>query len=446
MNTYAWALIAAFISATTPVTLLLMREVIRRRRSAMLTELLDSLFKGKPDIPTLEFARKKYAARSTSQANTDADDEALRRHLIQTWRLFVSAIPYLVFSVGGFILLMEPIANLIASTVEDPSARWIRPTFFWTEKAAETDGDLAQLLRTVAVAGVAFLGAYLFTLRNLLRAVLNFELSPITWLRASVHLLSGVVVAVVGYRALHATPFLASVVGQSGSSFGVWLALAFIVGLTPDLGLTTMVRYLHIHYLKSVDSEVIKSVSIVPIEIIDGIDYNTRYRLEEGNIVDVQNLATYNPILLFVETPYGLYESFDWVLQAQLCLVVGPKTFLELKRHNIRTIFDLERAVLGDLAPDPYVRMVGRLLYANADPNVRELLCVAPTSGAPPQLDVQSIKHAVMVMLDDLHIHRLRQLWDEISKKLGREWLYRSSSSLASAGAPAATCACWAMG
>jgi hypothetical protein len=241
---------------------------------------------------------------------------------------------------------------------------------------------------------------------------------------------------------------LPSLFGQP-NSFGLWLALAFIVGLTPDLGLTTMVRYLHIHYLKSVDSDVIKSVSIVPIEIIDGIDYNTRYRLEEGNIVDVQNLATYNPILLFVETPYGLYESFDWVLQAQLCLVVGPKTFLELKRHNIRTIFDLERAVLGDNAPDPYVRMVGSMLYANADPNVRDLLRVAPPpggAGAVPQFDVQSIKHAVMVMLDDLHIHRLRQLWDEISKKLGREWLYRSSSSLASGRTPVCTCLCWAMG
>ena len=110
----------------------------------------------------------------------------------------------------------------------------------------------------------------------------------------------------------------------------------------------TLVRYLHITYLKNVDDDVMKSVAIIPIEIVDGIDYDVRYRLEETNIVDIQNLATYNPVLLFVETPYGLYEAFDWVLQAQLCLAVGPKTFLELKKYKVRTIFDLENAVTGD--------------------------------------------------------------------------------------------------
>jgi hypothetical protein len=32
-----------------------------------------------------------------------------------------------------------------------------------------------------------------------------------------------------------------------------------------------------------------------------------------------------------------------------------------------------------------------------------------------------------MVMADDLHVHRLRQLWNEIRKKLGEEWIYSKS-------------------
>lgn len=55
MNAVGWGIFAAIFAVITPLTLLLMREVIRRRRSALLGELLDALFKGKENIPTLEF-------------------------------------------------------------------------------------------------------------------------------------------------------------------------------------------------------------------------------------------------------------------------------------------------------------------------------------------------------------------------------------------------------
>ena len=186
----------------------------------------------------------------------------------------------------------------------------------------------------------------------------------------------------------------------------------------PDFGLSTLVRYLHITYLKNVDDAVMKSVAIIPIEIVDGIDYDVRYRLEETNIVDIQNLATYNPILLFVETPYGLYEAFDWVLQAQLCLAVGPRTFLELKKYKVRTIFDLEKAVTGT-GTDGLTRMIGAVLYTDADPQMRK--CIATASAdpnAPGELDVVSVRQAITVMGDNLHTRRLRQLWSVIYEQL----------------------------
>ncbi|NUU44234.1 hypothetical protein [Tardiphaga robiniae] len=439
MSTYAWGLFAAVVAIVIPLTLLVMREVIRRRRSTMLTDLLETLFKDNPDIPTIEFARNKYGVRSSELRNapgselSNHDSQLAAASLTRTRTLLLSAVPYLLFSIAGFLLLIVPICALISDGT--CGGRLIVPTLFWTDEQV-TGADLtAKLLNSASIVGAAFLGGYLFTLRLLLRAVMNFELNPITWLRSAVHLIGGAIIALLLYRTLSGTPYLSNLIqlapgAPAETSLRLWLAIAFVAGYVPDFGMVTLIRYLQINYLKPIDSEVLKSAATVPIEVIDGIDYDTRYRLEETNIVDIQNLATANPILLFVETPYGLYQSFDWVLQAQLCLVVGPRIFFELKKHNIRTILDLERAVLGDGAPDAYVHMIGSVVFSDAAPAQRGLITKkAATAETAPELDIPSIRHAVMVMADDLHVHRLRQLWNEIRKKLGEEWIYSKSSA-----------------
>jgi hypothetical protein len=116
MNAAGWGIFATIFAVITPLTLLLMREVIRRRRSALLGELLDTLFKGKENIPTLEFARNKYGARpAASAAEPSHEEKAAARTLTRPYALLVSAIPYLLLCIIGFFILIEPICALIST-------------------------------------------------------------------------------------------------------------------------------------------------------------------------------------------------------------------------------------------------------------------------------------------------------------------------------------------
>jgi hypothetical protein len=103
MNAVGWGIFAAIFAVITPLTLLVMREVIRRRRSSLLGELLDSLFKGNENIPTLEFARNKYGARpAASTAGQSREEKAATRTLTRPYALLVSAIPYLLLRSSAF--------------------------------------------------------------------------------------------------------------------------------------------------------------------------------------------------------------------------------------------------------------------------------------------------------------------------------------------------------
>ena len=93
----------------------------------------------------------------------------------------------------------------------------------------------------------------------------------------------------------------------------------------------------------------------------------------------------------------GLFEAFDWVLQAQLCLATGKEVFHKLRSHGVRTAFDLERAVLSCGAPPSYVRAVGAILFSKADAEMKRLLKLDD----PEHADVEAIRHVVAVVTDD---------------------------------------------
>ena len=122
------------------------------------------------------------------------------------------------------------------------------------------------------------------------------------------------------------------------------LAVAFLIGMFPDAGVNYLIERAPFLRVKRFDKQAADTLRQLPVEIIDGITTEVSFRLGEREFLDVQNLATENPILLCAETPYTPLERLDWIAQAQLVLEVGPCPYKKLRDLGIRTIFALEEA------------------------------------------------------------------------------------------------------
>ncbi len=462
-----------------------------------------------------EFAKLKQLIWSDTDANDRTADVEYAVNGIRCFslrvnrRMVVTALPFMAAVMIGFI------GVIATGRVVDPFAL-----------DADTPSRFKVCQLYPPMLSVAFLGAYLSALNVLARGVALFDLSGVTFMRATLQIVGSVSAAVVLWNVLFAlTP------GDMCTSSLVGLAYPFIfaIGFVPDAGLQYVLSSIGVrnadgpaapkpgddpaeaggrirtgllNFLKLTDSRFTLATRSTPLDVIDGIDFFTRFRLVEAGIYEVQNLAVANPILLHIETPYGIYQTIDWVGQAQLCTVVGPERFLMLRQHNIRTVFDLERAVLSLKSTQTMRRMIGAILMMTTEtsrqleqlgasrlPNVR-------TPGGPPidvaafdswlweealkdatfrvkvkedpgpdnrpacgyhvwlkprpedkdtiagftevakfdlKIDKETtpyrilqgkeadatVKHMVRVIMDDLHVIRLRQLWEIISRRLG---------------------------
>jgi len=199
---------------------------------------------------------------------------------------------------------------------------------------------------------------------------------------------------------------------------------AFLIGFFPSLFLGELVSRFQWMQMKRVSSASKTLQEELPLDTILGIDPFIKLRLAEFEIEDVQNLATLNPIQIFVETPYGLYEIIDWIAQAQLILAVGPARTLRLRELNIRTVFDLEVALDN---PSMRRRLKFALFNISEDDRNRGEDLGEPSThrGAPGNTEVEldhkiEMDAMVAIIRDDLHVCRLRQIWDVIRDELVR--------------------------
>ncbi len=491
--------VAAAMATTTVIGLIFGRYEIRLRRLRMIRDYIAAFpttagGDGAQGInPSFEFVRTKYSAdvepyapppeasrtppngEPGAKENADELVSQITATIEQTHRfgrrhdrqLLWSSLPYALVVTSGFYLALIPSCSMSNATC----ARDLVLSLFITGGLPGSAGaEASQMERfaaenTATVAAFAFIGAYVASLRYLVKALAVFDLSAYTFIRQAAMIVISVLVTIILYRALP-NPLLAiadfakpatndTVLTHNPGIPLIWILLALSFGLLPESAIQfALVKSTSvINWIKQTDDRFKDWTRVIPLDAIDGIDYFTRFRLEECGISEVQSLATYNPIMLHIETPYGIYQAIDWIAQAQLCCVVGLDRFLLLRQFNVRTIFDLERALKQDrsleaaeqVAIDKFDRIYAAVLFApnnllqgiqntsNAkflipgdEPGlVREVdagefskWALSSITGTPKDAS-RAIEHLMDWIGDDLHVRRLRRLWNEISVRLG---------------------------
>lgn len=406
-------ILAVVLAALLPAALVITGVELRRVRLRIVQDLQNTVFREDPNLPQLLLARARYDRATQQMPRGEGGSRLSGPPMVRFGRqdevkYYFGATIYTLICTGGFILLFVPVKILFGATTWPLN---IPEALFWLPEILSGIQNPDAIRRTAAIAGIAFLGGYIFNVRYLIRQTLNQELSALAFVRAGLGLVQGVVIAVAVYH-VGAT----ILPGESDAGMAVALGAAFTLGYFPDIGISRIAQIARIH-IKAVDKNALEKARIVPLEIVDGIDHEIAFRLQESNLFDVQNLAVANPIEIYAETPYTLLQVFDWVLQAQLCLVAGVDAFNELKRHKIRTIFDLERAMLASGVPDRYLRALAAVLLCDASDDFRKAIGL-PVDPAQPdatgEVVTLVIRHIVAIVSDDLHVHRLRALWRAI--------------------------------
>ncbi len=386
------------LSFILPLTIFIGRSNIKNVRQKIIAD-LESVFRIEGQrhdqlIPSFEFAAYKYRALPQGPDNTQPSE----------WRAYF--FPVLVFIMVSFSGFLTSSGMLLGKDRLDHfQPLFSGMTLYGVDGVTPMDLVHYQL-QTVAVLSFAFFGAYVWSIDYLIRRISNYDLSPISFLRVTGHIILACITAVTLH---HAYMDMAKIVPEGAVGDGVpELLVAFLTGFFPKLGLQTLLSRVPQLQIRRIDPRAQSFIREYPIDMILGIDAAIKFRLAEFEIEDVQNLATANPILLFVETPYGIYETMDWVAQAQLILALDLDQIEALRVINVRTIFDVERFMNR---PESRPRLVQALNCPKTDDKGAVLL-------ADRGITLENLESVVQAIGEDLHVQRLRQIWRNIELKL----------------------------
>jgi len=404
INIYINSIFSLLVGILLPIGIVHGKSNIRNTRFELLEE-LDNMFSftNSPNpIASFELIKYKYSNNHNRKKGDNVDDNNHeKRNSLRSWLapfynykislvLFSSITSILIFILLYFFNIH--IHDIVVNGIVD-----------------------SRSIDFLSIVTFTFIGGYLWSIQYLLRRIANFDLSPLSFYRSLSRMLQGLaVMAAIYYSAIFTNNLYIKK--------EYVIAVAFLVGMFPSLFIDLLIAKFPSIRVKIINLHTKELFEELPLDIIIGIDAFMKFRLEEMEINDVQNLATTNPIQLFIETPYGLYQVIDWVAQAQLILAIGTEKSVSLRKVGIRNIFELEKVINNKRLKERLLEVLAKgETIESKKPSTHDAALGAIIPLSPDTAD--QLETLISIIKEDLHIERLRQIWDILNNQIkGRSY------------------------
>lgn len=373
----AWFLLGGFFLVLPVLMVSASRRLVRAERAKEI-RILDKLIEG--SFLPLELLKERYGLQKKpdEQENHQASELKL-----------ASRIGYFI-SVAVFLFVLLVLYGLAG-------------TLFFAELGA--DGSGYQLLDYLGISPdkvglfavcilIAFIGSYISQLRFLTRRLLNYDMWSSSFLRSTLVLIS--------INAVAAVFVIMMIRGETGGlsaylgGYSVIL-VAFVLGFYSFLGH----EYLRDFVSRKFDPRYAQAKALgsdIPLTLLDGIDEGIRTRLEDLEIMTVQNLTCFNPLQLYVETPYRLFEVMDWIEQAQLLIMFGQADYEMLRNSGIRNLYDLAACIADERNADAIAEQIVEASLVDKGAFLRAL--VAERLKSPSVVRMTELREAINAKLE----------------------------------------------
>jgi hypothetical protein len=257
------------------------------------------------------------------------------------WQDYVLGVSLMtvVVAMGAFILFIaKPVNSAIQGSMPGPGLDFsLGANLVLLGPFVENyvDGkNFHFAMHSLTAYAFGFLGAYIYSVRQLIRGYFSVDLTPSTFVYASLRILSASVMALVASFGLSMIMAESIPSHETAEKAAALLPImGFFFGYFPDRALRT-IQHLGNRVLGSVEGPGYGSTSL---KKISGMNLAHSDRLEREGIDNVENLAASEPIEIALRTGFPFAQVKTWVGEARLRIHLGRHFVPFVARTGIRT-------------------------------------------------------------------------------------------------------------